>query len=246
MCPKFIGELLCLVQSGIVSGIVSSLGEVMKKVSLILVLLLASCESYDNKCEPGRQLECYCSGGVEGFQECLEDGSGWGECQCECEKQCAGKCCGDDGCGGTCEDNCPTGYACHDLSCECELEKECEIDADCPADHRCDRTVWECKEIVCTPDCTGKCCGSDGCNDACQDNCPSGYFCNMNSCECEVERECQTNQDCRDLYGPDYWCDRTVWKCKEYVCTPNCTGRCCGDDGCGARTVVPRDISATQ
>jgi hypothetical protein len=39
---------------------------------------------------------------------------------------------------------------------------------------------------------------------------------------------CEKNDDCPD----GYWCDRTVWECKKIECIPNCTGKCCGDDGC--------------
>ena len=41
-------------------------------------------------------------------------------------------------------------------------------------------------------------------------------------------KECETNEDCPQ----GYWCDRTVWECKEIDCIPNCTGKCGGDDGC--------------
>jgi len=33
-------------------------------------------------CEAGRQASCACVGGGEGAQRCLDDGSGWGSCEC--------------------------------------------------------------------------------------------------------------------------------------------------------------------
>jgi len=61
-----------------------------------------------------------------------------GLCVSDCPKQCAGKECGDDGCGGSCGD-CPEGYGCDSGIC-----------------------VAGCK-----PDCLGKECGPDGCGGNC-------------------------------------------------------------------------------
>lgn len=54
--------------------------------------------------------------------------------------------------------------------------------------------------------------------------------CNMDytNCEQDCQKQCETNEDCPQ----GYWCDRTVWECKEISCIPNCTGKCCGSDGC--------------
>lgn len=52
------------------------------------------------------------------------------------------------------------------------------------------------------------------------------------NCECNLVKECEVNEDCRVKYGEDYWCDRTVWQCKEIDCIPDCIGKCCGSDGC--------------
>jgi hypothetical protein len=35
-----------------------------------------------SSCAPGRQASCACGGGVEGFQVCKDDGSGYGACVC--------------------------------------------------------------------------------------------------------------------------------------------------------------------
>jgi hypothetical protein len=76
-----------------------------------------------------------------------------------CKPDCEDKCCGDDGCGGTCKDTCTGGRVCLEDWCIC---------ADCH------------------PQCTGKCCGDDGCGGSCPDNCPAGYICNASTCDCEV------------------------------------------------------------
>jgi hypothetical protein len=69
---------------------------------LIFGLWAAGCDGGGDACEPGRQLACGCAGGVEGYQLCLADGSGWGECQC-CAPDCSGRACGPDPiCGEDC------------------------------------------------------------------------------------------------------------------------------------------------
>ncbi|MBN1770637.1 MAG: hypothetical protein JXB32_05200 [Deltaproteobacteria bacterium] len=56
---------------------------------------------------------------------------------CVCVPDCAGRACGDDGCGGSCG-TCPAGTSCSDAG-------------------RC----------VCVPDCAGRACGDDGCGGSC-------------------------------------------------------------------------------
>ena len=46
------------------------------------------------------------------------------------------------------------------------------------------------------------------------------------------DKECENNQDCETLHGTGWWCDRTLWECKELTCVPDCAGKCGGDDGC--------------
>ena len=75
--------------------------------------------------------------------------SGVFDCVAECIPNCAGKACGDDGCGGTCG-SCPKGEGCENGQCA--------------------------KSVECTPECTGKVCGSDGCGGACG-ACAPGQSC---------------------------------------------------------------------
>jgi hypothetical protein len=94
--------------------------------------------------------------------DCADFGANW-VCdtdigKCECLPNCQDKCCGDDGCGNDCADNCVEGQACNATSCTCEevcvpqscqeLGKQCDfwddgcgVDIDCgscPSDHTCD------------------------------------------------------------------------------------------------------------
>jgi hypothetical protein len=65
-----------------------------------------------------------------------------GECKCT-PRNCAGKCCGDDGCGGTCPDYCPQAHPCQPDTCECtDPEDECENDLDCPEGEVCYSSCW--------------------------------------------------------------------------------------------------------
>jgi len=105
-------------------------------------------------------------------------------CKEGCTPQCTGKCCGDDGCGGFCTDNCSaTGQVCNQSSCLCEgvcsgqtcvqMGKECGLWNDgcgtqlscgtCPAGETCSAGVCECDAQTCEE--MSKECGNwdDGC-----------------------------------------------------------------------------------
>ncbi|MBN2497442.1 MAG: hypothetical protein JXR96_22815 [Deltaproteobacteria bacterium] len=94
----------------------------------------------------------------------------------ECEPDCAGKDCGDDGCGGTCGPGCGELGTCVDGSCECEFEA-------------CGGTCCEDGQVCygsscCTPACDLIDCGDDGCGGDCGE-CPgaAGY--------CDADGFCQ-------------------------------------------------------
>ena len=137
-----------------------------------------------------------------------------------CTPSCGTKVCGTDGCGGSCG--------------SCAAGKSCNTAGQCVAG--------------CTPNCVGKECGSNGCGGSCGscnggDTCtdsgvcePAGDMCGAdpaNSCEgtcngqgsggCFCDPDCVGNQDC----CPDYQA------CCVTTCTPSCTGKVCGSDGCG-------------
>ena len=146
-----------------------------------------------------------------------------------CTAQCGGKACGADGCGGTCG--------------TCKPTEKCQSGA--------------CVEGSCTPSCAGKDCGSDGCGGTCG-GCPSGQSCDAaGHCvtvaagcgNLTYEGKCDANdvvvswceggqvktQDCSQ-YGAGFQC---AWDAANAYywclqgCTPACTGKTCGPDGCG-------------
>jgi len=107
----------------------------------------------------------------------------------------------------------------------------------------------------CIPDCAGKSCGDDGCGGSCgtcqagqlctNGNCVSGNNCGdvtyAGLCDGSILVWCENNAihkaDCSKL-GPNYVCEfhppKNGFYCIEKEqCTPTCTGKACGDDGCG-------------
>jgi hypothetical protein len=120
-------------------------------------------------------------------------------CGCsECEPDCDRKCCGDDGCGGTCPNTCGAGYD----------------------------PYWCLCGTPCIPVCTGKCCGDDGCGSTCSDYCPAGYVCNQQNCQCEgpvcgSDSDCEDTQCCLDGTCEDMECE--VYDCGiDPVCGKEC------------------------
>ena len=163
--------------------------------------------------------------------------------------------CGNDACGvscGTC-----TGVAtCSDEDqCECAEEDVlvCNDDgtaviiaAGCPDDgteqEACDYGCTDGACDACVGDCTGKTCGDDGCGVSCG-TCTGVAECSeAGQCECAVEVASVCNGDGTAVIGaagcPD---DGTEQEACAYGCTDgacdacvgNCTGKTCGDDGCG-------------
>ncbi|MBM4388529.1 MAG: hypothetical protein FJ088_12360, partial [Deltaproteobacteria bacterium] len=141
---------------------------------------------------------------------------------------CSGKQCGPDGCNGSCG-TCQQGYACDNTG-----------------------------KCVCQPDCANKECGPNGCNGTCG-TCPAGKECDANGkcqtvvvnecgditetgkCEGNVLKYCENDKlktfDCA-LSG-DFICAYSQankkYQCvKKTTCTPDCSNRDCGPDGCGS------------
>ncbi len=163
----------------------------------------------DGRCEPGRgetclacAADCACAAGLECDAAAM--------CVPACAPQCAGRDCGDDGCGGTCG-ACDAAEACVEGVCRAQCQPQCDGRAcggdgcggqcgRCEGDALCDDGA--CVE-PCRPACGGRVCGDDGCGGVCG-QCAPDTFCNANG-----------------------GCDP--------VCVPHCDGRVCGDDGCGGR-----------
>lgn len=136
-----------------------------------------------------------------------------------CAPECAGRACGDDGCGGTCG--------------------ACAQGASCTAQGQC--------VAGCVPACAGKVCGPDGCGGTCG-ACANGDTCSSDGAKCsgpQCTPAC-TGKTCGDdgcggVCGgcaKDQTC--TAGACVTTTCTPACGGgstgtvrKQCGDDGCG-------------
>jgi len=105
-----------------------------------------------------------------------------------CQPDCAGRVCGDDGCGGDCGD-CGEGEACDEHAGQCECVYEACADACCEADEVCR------EEACCLPDCAGRVCGDDGCGGDCGD-------CEDTWADC-VDGECLWSPQEGTFTGPD-------------------------------------------
>ncbi len=160
----------------------------------------------------------------QGFYDCGTSGgadpSGQNPKSCPgaCTPNCTGKVCGDDGCGGSCG-TCPAGQTCHAGQCvpNVEYPNQC-LGPDQPSASSCTavetyegccdaygRVIWcEDGQLYCV-DCANRYpqCGWD----------PEGFY------------NCGTNGGADPSGQFPKACGGT--------CTPNCTGKVCGDDGCG-------------
>lgn len=134
-----------------------------------------------------------------------------------CTPACAGKVCGDDGCGGLCG-TCPeSAAACDNGTC---------VDA-------CKPTPLLCKTNQCGPDSCGGSCGSCGAGA----NCAGG--------KCVADPPAEDPSSCKGHCGGaalagcycTAGCAAAGVCCKDYAefctCTPNCKDKACGYDGCG-------------
>ncbi len=146
----------------------------------------------------------WCGDGICGDNEdcatCEQDcGCGPGEVCTSlgvcCKKQCRGKECGADGCGGLCG-TCTAGEVCRDGRCvtgpvcgdqRCTPPENCE---NCPRDCVCPYGTCKHGRCVCAPLCRGKECGADGCGGTCG-TCAAGSVCRDGVCEAiEVADAC--------------------------------------------------------
>jgi hypothetical protein len=144
-----------------------------------------------------------------------ESCSAAGTCQA-CVANCAGKSCGDDGCGGTCG-ACAGNTVCNGGACvdPCSPKPLVCTWAEC-GDDNCGGTCGTCADGKA---CDGGHCVAVGlpasptsCVDHCGSTAPSG---------CSCTSKCTANGTCCDDYA-------AICSCK-----PNCAGKSCGPDGCG-------------
>ncbi|MBM4395055.1 MAG: hypothetical protein FJ087_05140 [Deltaproteobacteria bacterium] len=166
------------------------------------------------------QWGCTCPGPWCGDTCCLDGQSCGSGDTCEgCARQCAGKVCGDDGCGsvcGTCTNPC-TG----------EPDNSVCVDGLCTT--------------PCCPDCAGKACGADnGCGVACGPAdgiapCDDGNPCTDDACDAVIG--CVTSSRDDGECGPGS-CDGTTWTppptCRAGVCQPGTPEACTSPNACNA------------
>jgi hypothetical protein len=161
-----------------------------------------NCGAFDPDCGSGALPVTGCASG-----KCQDDGT----CTA-CTAQCAGKVCGDDGCGGSCG-------TCLD-----------------PAKPTC--SVGQC--VACQPNCADRVCGDDGCGGSCG-ACDTGKLCASGQCIFPPpDQSCighcggipVSGCSCQGGCAKAGNCCVDVSVCG---CQPDCAGKECGDDGCGGQ-----------
>ena len=190
-------------------------------------------------------------------KECGSDGCGGfcGKCPpkyacidfvCEplCMPSCLGKQCGSDGCGGSCG-NCPQGFKCDAGACVPYCVPDCEgaecgpddcngICGICGPDEVCltgqCQTAWDCEALLnCLWDCPEN---DEACTNECWGNASQEaqeqyimiWECVLEVCGPEPVEPCPGQAI---MYGE---CKDEFNQCLD--CTPQCTGKQCGPDGC--------------
>lgn len=152
----------------------------------------------------------------EGFYDCKTESSSdpTGQhpatCGGGCVKQCGGKQCGPDGCGGICG--------------QCGANQVCNASGQCAA--------------TCATQCAGKSCGPDGCGGVCgqclsTETCSAAGQC-VGSCTPQCGSKVCGPDGCGGVCG-QCTSSQTCTAAGQCVgnCTPQCAGKDCGDDGCG-------------
>ena len=236
--------------------------------ALLALSLVVGCGSYGSN-EGGEGQPCLPGGECKGDLECNlatglcesaddPDGGTDGEEDGACEPDCAGKVCGDDGCGGTCG-SCTGEQTCEQGQCVCashasqachqgdvwwfdgcgdaeEMAVSCENGC---TDGTCDD---------CQPDCPGRECGPDGCGGTCAPGCGEGQTCNEDTGQCGCEPDCAGREcgpdgcggTCAPGCGDGQTCNEVSGQCG---CEPDCAGRECGPDGCGGTCLPGCDLN---
>ncbi len=152
---------------------------------------------------------------------------------CECLPSCAGKCCGDDGCGGTCENICPAGQTCNADSCACEGEQTCNA-----GDTRCMNDIVQTCDANATWNDTTDCTIS---NQVCVNGQCEAGTCTYGDTRCmnDIVQTCDANAT---------WKDTTNCTISNQVClNGQCEAGACtnGDTRCMNDIVQTCDTNAT-
>ncbi|GEM_PF-2442389 len=189
--------------------------------------LCGQCGEFEECSAKGVCEEKVCEGGCDGkdcgFDECGKSCGtcpGGNECQdgaCICVPKCAGKECGDDSCNGTCGTCTGVNRTCQSGKCVCSGES-CGDNCCGPGQ------VCVGGDYCCLPKCDGKECGDNACGGECGQ-------CNFENAVC-LEGKCE----CPGWTCPGGCCGDPKEVCdpEGECCLPQCEGKECGDDGCGA------------
>ena len=131
------------------------------------------CNGLDDNCDgsvdEGGDALCPAHNTCEDAFGCVADG--------HCVPQCAGRVCGNDGCGGSCG-LCDAQSTCSGAGQCIPPAPECVVNADC--DDHLPGTVDTCVGghcNHCTPQCAGRECGLDSCGGQCGPDCAAGQTC---------------------------------------------------------------------
>ncbi|MBX3181539.1 MAG: hypothetical protein KIT72_13290 [Polyangiaceae bacterium] len=113
-----------------------------------------------------------------------------------CSPSCAGKACGEDGCGGTCG-SCPPQSLCENGSCSCVPDctgRQCGSNGCGGSCGTCSFGTCSFGQCQCTPNCGGKQCGPNGCGGSCG-TCSGGATCNAAG-QCLLPGGCTPPTEC--------------------------------------------------
>ncbi|HKP61913.1 MAG TPA: hypothetical protein VJV78_34515 [Polyangiales bacterium] len=190
---------------------------------------------------------------VQGSPACRTSNNQPGTCsggRCVCTPNCgASHCSGDNGCGGTCNFQCPSGDQCVNGSCSCVprcSETHCSGDDGCDGscNFKCPSNKPTCQNGSCTciPKCSDShCSGDDGCGGSCNGySCPSNKpTCQNGSCVCNSTcsmTHCSGADGCGGSCNNSFTCPSSKPTCEggSCVCNSTCSmTHCSGADGCG-------------
>ena len=174
---------------------------------------------------------------------------------CTCTPQCAGRCCGGNGCGGICPDECASrGQTCDGSTCLCQGScnaKSCaELGKECGSwDDGCGMLLdcGTCPSGSCSAD--GRCVCQEGekrCQGRSFQRCTGGVF--VESEACGAEQSCSVELGCVDCLpeaghvcyqGNVHSCqaDGSIGGLVETCWTEECVAGNCGDPACPPETM---------
>ena len=240
----------------------------MKSTScLVMATLLAACGSGSGgeQCTP--QVATVCPDGNLYWQDsCGRRGELIENCPCgcddlglacltpcDCQPQCAGRCCGDNGCGGVCPDQCPAKTSCNPQGCTCQA---CSAESCQSLGKDCGQWDDGCGGTLDCGDCPGGSCSADGhcscstgerrCQGQSLQECQGGQFVEVS--RCGDEQYCSSELGCLDCdpaggnvcyQGNVHACnpDGSVGDLLETCWTEQCVAGNCGDPACPPETM---------